>query len=528
MRSVMRHQFGKLPEVNIPRSQLDLSHGIKTTFDAGYLVPVTVFEVLPGDTVNLDFNGFARMLTPISPIMDNLRMDTHFFFCPNRLVWTNFVKMMGEQDNPDDSIDFTVPTMTAPTAGYGEESLQDYMGIPPGIKDLQHISLPFRMYNLIYNTWYRSENLQDSVQVDKGDGPDDYTNYTLLKRNKSHDYFTSALPWLQKGDALEIPLGTTAPVVGTGQPTFDYTGRTNQRLWATNTQTNAHFETAATSSNSYASWNDPKLQVDLTTATAATVNDFREAMMMQKLLERDARGGTRYQEHLYAHFGVEAEDHRLQLPEYLGGGSTPINFHEVPQTSSTDATTPQGNLAAFAQAHLQGGQHGFVKSFTEHGFIIGLVSVRADLTYQQGLEKFWSRSTRYDFYYPSLANLGEQPIYNREIYAQDPAQDTGSTGTPDNDRVFGYQERHAEYRHVPSKITGQFRSTAAAPLDSWHLSQEFSSLPLLNDAFMQENPPMARVQAVATGPDFKLDAFVKMICARPMPMRSIPGLREHF
>jgi hypothetical protein len=517
MKTVMEHQFSEVPKATIERSSFDRSHGVKTTFDAGYLVPILVDEALPGDTFNTNVTAFARMATPIFPIMDNLYMDTHFFAVPVRLIWDNWKKFNGEQVDPGDSIDYTVPTMTAPGAGYSNQTLHDYFGIPTGVGGLEHNSLWHRAYNLIYNEWFRDQNLQDSVQVDKGDGPDTYTNYTLLKRGKRHDYFTSCLPWPQKGDSVDLPLGTNAYIkydTISGSTTADNTFVVAEK------DTNDYWSYGTTLGSYSGGVPDPSthnLYADLSDATAATINQLREAFQIQKLLERDARGGTRYTEIVKSHFGVTSPDARLQRPEYLGGGSTPVNVTPIEQTSSTDATSPQGNLAAMATVSIT--NHGFSKSFTEHCVILGLVSVRADLTYQQGLNRMFSRQTRYDFYWPALSHIGEQAVLNKEIYAQ---------GTSADDNIFGYAERYAEYRYKPSMITGKFRSNDAASLDAWHLSQEFSSLPGLNSTFIEENPPLDRVIAVPSEPHFIFDSYISMKCARPMPVYSVPGKIDHF
>lgn len=519
--SVMKHDFAKVPKADIPRSAFNRSHGYKTTFDAGYLIPIYVDEALPGDTFNLNLTAFARLATPIAPIMDNLYLDTFFFAVPYRLVWTNWNKFNGEQTDPGDSTDFIIPIMPAPAAvGHLVGSLSDYMGIPTGIANLEHSSLFHRAYNLIWNEWFRDQNLQDSVVVDKDNGPDVSTDYSLLKRGKRHDYFTSCLPWPQKATAVSLPLGTTAPIII--NPT---TGIANEPLKASDHSVPANQHLGVESGALWASTSGYNMVIDpngawladLTNATAATINSLREAFQLQRLYERDARGGTRYTEIIKSHFGVSSDDARLQRPEYLGGGSTPIRISPVTQTSSTDATTPQGNLAAFGTAALS--NNGFTKSFTEHCLIIGMVSVRADLNYQQGLNRMFSRSTRWDFYWPALSHIGEQAVLNKEIYAKNDAND---------DLVFGYQERYAEYRYKPSSITGKFRSTYTTPLDQWHLAQEFSALPVLNSTFIQETPPMARVIAVNTEPHFLLDSYIDLKCARPMPVYSVPGLIDHF
>jgi hypothetical protein len=522
MKSVMTPQqlFSQVARPNIQRSTFDRSHGYKTTFDAGKLIPIYVDEALPGDTFNMRATVFGRLATPLKPIMDNMYLDVHFFSVPYRLVWSNFKKFMGEQVDPGDSTSYVLPTMTAPAAtptGYEEGSMMDYLGLPTGVASIEHQSLPLRAINLIWNEWYRDENLQDSAVVDVDDGPDTYTDYySLLDRGKRKDYFTSCLPWTQKGDDVVLPLGTEAPIESKAAAGSAFTIVSDDG--STYTTVGANLGEAYPVATGSASTNSSAVALfaDLSGATASTINEIRQAFQLQKLYERDARGGTRYIEMIYSHFGVKSLDKRQQRPEFLGGGSSPLNINPVANTSE-DASNPQGNLAGIGT--FSASNKGFIKSFTEHEIIIGFISARADLTYQQGLDRMWSRSTRFDHYFPALAHIGEQAVLNKEIYCD---------GSANDDLVFGYNEAWSDYRYKLSKITGAFRSNAATPLDMWHLSQEFGSLPTLGNTFIKETPPMSRVVATPTEPDFLLDCYFDLKCTRPMPVRSIPGLVDHF
>lgn len=554
MKSVMKHLFSQIPKAQISRSVFDRSHGWKSTFDSGYLVPFLVDEVLPGDSYKVKFNFLARLSTPIVPTMDNLFLDTFFFFVPYRLLWKHWEQFNGQQDYPGAQTDYLVPQTTAPAdKGFPVGSLEDYFGLPTGVKGIKANELAARAYALIWNEWFRDENLQNPLNLstyaeiatasgldDVGLGDSGFTGFhKLLRRGKRHDYFTSALPWPQKGPGVEIGLAGSAPVSGTvpvnlysldfvDPDDFSYHCGFNHLVGV---NSNVYFSQGATptSSKSPKSVNYEGASslsftgtADLSLTTAATINSLRQAFQVQKLYERDARGGTRYTEILRSHFGVVSPDSRLQRPEYLGGSESPVIINPVVQNSATGATgaeTPQGNLAAFGLASSTSSKHGFTKSFVEHGVIIGLLNVRADLTYQQGIPRMFSRRTRFDFYWPVLAHLGEQAILNKEIYAQGTAQD---------DEVFGYQERYAEYRYFPSMITGKLRSTDPQSLDVWHLSQKFDSLPTLSAQFIEDNPPVYRILAVQNEPQFIIDSYIEMKCARPMPVYGVPGLVDHF
>lgn len=547
------NRFSQIPNSLIQRSVFDRSHDYKTTMNAGYLIPFFVDEVLPGDTFKLRVNAFVRMNTLVAPFMDNVYMDTFFFFVPTRLVWDNWQRFCGEQKNPGDSTDFLIPSLSG-KATFTNGSIYDYMGLPTNV-ELDPVytpinALPFRAYNLIYNEWFRDENLIDSISVPTGDGPDPIQYYTLRKRAKRHDYFTSALPWPQKGPSVEISLTGEAPVYGNtrslglysyhndggticnaglvAKPTTDnttFTSNINLISTAYDVQVGQGISNIPREGPNYrvfgvvpkAKANESGLVCGLDDVSAVSINDLRQAFQIQKFYEKWARGGSRYTETLRVMFNVVSPDARLQRPEYLGGTHSRVNVVPTAQTSSTDSVSPQSNLSAFGV--LGDSAHGFNKSFVEHGYVIGLCCLRADITYQQGLNRMWSRRQLFDFYWPTLAHLGEQVVYNREIYTQ---------GTADDNGVFGYQERYAEYRYKPSMITGKLRSTDAQSLDVWHLAQKFDSLPKLNQDFIEENPPIRRVIAVQNEPQFFADFWFDLKTSRPMPVYSVPGLVDHF
>lgn len=537
-KSVTQHAFSLVPNLKRPRSIFDRTHGYKTTFDVDYLVPHYAQHAMPGDSVKLRHSILVRLLTTtLKPIMDNMYLDWFYFFIPYRLIWTNFVKFMGEKDNPADSISYTIPQCTGPnvaSGGIAIGSLHDYLGLPTGALSggggttgITFNNLIPRAYNKTYFDWFKDENLQNAPVLDKGDGPDTYADYTLLKRGKRFDYFTSCLTSLQKGTAIDLPLGSTAPVIANRDnypspiPSIRISSTGNKPTGPTGLQFDGSGNFTDTGGTSM--YYDPEgyLHADLTSATAATINQLRENITLQQFLENDARGGTRYTEIVKHRWGVTSPDARLQRVELLSLGSSRINVTPVAQTTTPASATKDdalGILGGFGTSSDVG--NGFTKSFTEHGVILGLFSVRADITYQQGMDRHWSYRTRYDIYNPEFANLGEQAVLNKEIYANLP----DGTASNQKDGVFGYQERYAEERYSRSMITGKLRSTASGTLDVWHLSENFSSQPTLGATFIQNAVPLDRCITVPSEPHFIADCYFDEKWARIMPMFSVPGL----
>ena len=564
-------RFAQAPQVDIQRSTFDRSSGHKTTFNAGKLVPIYVDEVLPGDTFEMNTSAIIRGSTPIFPVMDNANLDIYYFFVPNRLVWDHWKEFNGENTTSkwEQTVEYSIPQLAPPlnsntkAAGWEKGTLADYMGIPtlvgPGASQtnpeysVNH--LPFRAYCLIWNEWFRDQNLQDPVLIDTGDSqtngghiisenfPIERQNQAalqganLLPVNKYFDYFTGALPEPQKGPDVLLPLGNTAPVITMTTDITGVTGSSPSLRFASNTPINSQANVVITPTGSgkgtlnHTTANQDALNgnlipanlyANLAEATSATINELRLAFQLQKLYERDARGGTRYIEILKSHFGVTSPDARLQRPEYLGGERIPINIDQVIQTSGTmEGTTPQGNTGAYSLTGNQGSY--FKHSFVEHGYVLGLACVRTEHTYQQGLEKIWNRKNRFDFYWPALANIGEQAILNKEIYLQP----IGTT----NEQAFGYQEAWAEYRYKPSRVSSAFRSNITnGSLDAWHYADYYEELPKLSAEWVQETyKNVDRTLAVQSTLEdqYIADFWFKCTCTRPMPIYSIPGLIDH-
>lgn len=551
--------FAVNPNVDIKRSVFDRSFDHKTTFNTGEIVPFFLDEVLPGDTFKIKTNFVVRMSTPIHPVLDNLYLDTFYFFVPNRLIWTHWKEFQGENNMSywDSPAEYQVPQISSLT-GFPKGSLMDYLGIPTeiGSSSIYFNHLPIRAYCLIWNEYFRDQNTMQPISITKGDAtvnaltssvfdsqlyPSSAQNgYYLMRAARFHDYFSSALPEPQKGDPVTISLLDDSLPITVGDTVTSFDG---QVLFETTRGSTGNFyplgisisspgsgkaltqmdspTSLGGSTTTFSQVTGSNLVADLTGTPVVSINELRQAFQLQKMLEKDARGGTRYTEILKTHFGVTSPDARLQRPEYLGGKRIPINISQVLQTSSTDETSPQGNTAAYSLT--VDSDDSFTKSFVEHGYILGLAVIRPVHTYQYGVEPMWLRKKRTDFYMPVFASIGEQPILNSFIYL--------STNQTQNNEVFGYQEAWADYRYKPNRVSGAFRSNYAQSLDVWHYADKYSSLPTLSAAWMFETPNnVDRTLAVGmeTEDQFIADFYVENICTRPMPLYSIPGLIDHY
>lgn len=524
-------------DIDISRSKFDRNSSVKFSANVGEIVPFYVDEVLPGDTFQIQTSLLVRLQTLVAPIMDNVYLDTYYFFVPARLTWDHWKQFNGENTESKwiPQTQYSIPQITAPEGGWQIGTIADYMGIPTGISGLSVNALPFRAYALIMNEWFRDENNLDYLDIPTGDstvaGVNTGTFVTDVAKGgkpyiavKYHDYFTSALPSPQKGPDVGIGLTGNLPIYGNGDALGFHAPGWNTVL-AMRFSTSGSVTTPQAPSNAYVnipskeSGYKSNIYGDLSGVTSVTVNALRLAFATQKMYEKDARGGSRYVEMIKSHFGVTSPDARQQRPEYLGGDHIPVSINQVIQTSGEIGNTPQGNVAGYSVTSDVSGE--FIKSFTEHGYVIGVCVMRYDHTYQQGLERMWSRRTRTDFYLPVFANLGEQPILNKEIYAQ---------GTDVDDEIFGYQEAWAEYRYKPSRVAGEMRSSASTSLDVWHLGDEYSSLPVLQSAWIQEdksNLDRALQVTSSVSNQYFGDFYIRCTTTRPMPLYSIPGLIDH-